>query len=143
MILELCTGVHCVDLGESFQTHSFLSNLASIQPRTNPLKFAASMLMRRWCEAGVDLNKRRRLLLGLAHRPLQDLISILPRPGSPPALFAAAAALNMRDAIPVFQPQATCLRRRARTCLCKIERETDRRLLAFERLPMFLSKNNS
>ena len=34
--------MHCVDLGESFQTHIFLQNLASIQPRTSPLKFAAS-----------------------------------------------------------------------------------------------------
>ena len=40
MILELCKGVHCVDLGESFQTHIFLQNLASIQPRTSPVKFA-------------------------------------------------------------------------------------------------------
>ena len=42
MILEQCKGVNCVDLGESFQTHIFLQNLASIQPRTIPLKFAAS-----------------------------------------------------------------------------------------------------
>ena len=35
-------GVHCVDLGESFQTHVYLQNLASIQPRTSPLKFARS-----------------------------------------------------------------------------------------------------
>ena len=34
--------MHCVDLGESFQTHVFLQNLASIQPRTSPLKFAAT-----------------------------------------------------------------------------------------------------
>ena len=39
-ITELCKGVHCVDLGESFQTHIYLQNLASIQPRTSPLKFA-------------------------------------------------------------------------------------------------------
>ena len=30
--------MHCVDLGESFQTHIFLQNLVSIQPRTSPLK---------------------------------------------------------------------------------------------------------
>ena len=29
-----CKGVHCVDLDESFQTHIYLQNLASIQPRT-------------------------------------------------------------------------------------------------------------
>ena len=40
MILEQNKGVHCVDLGESFQTHIFLQNLASIQPRTSPVKFA-------------------------------------------------------------------------------------------------------
>ena len=42
VILELCKRVHCVDLGESFQTHIFLQNLASIQPNTSPVKFAAS-----------------------------------------------------------------------------------------------------
>ena len=42
MLLELCKGVHCVDLGESFQTHIYLQNLASIQPRTSPVKCARS-----------------------------------------------------------------------------------------------------
>ena len=40
-LAELCKGVHFVDLGESFQTHIYLQNLASTQPRTSPLKFAA------------------------------------------------------------------------------------------------------
>ena len=39
---ELCKGVHCVDLGESLQTHIYSQNLASIQPRTSSLKFARS-----------------------------------------------------------------------------------------------------
>ena len=34
--------VHCVDLGESLQTHIYLQNFVSIQPRTSPLKFAGS-----------------------------------------------------------------------------------------------------
>ena len=34
--------MHCVDLGESFPTHIHLQNLASIQPRTGPFKFARS-----------------------------------------------------------------------------------------------------
>ena len=41
-IRERCKGVHCVDLGESFQTHVYLQNLASIQPRTSPPKFGRS-----------------------------------------------------------------------------------------------------
>ena len=40
-IPQRCKGVHCVDLGESFPTHTYLQNLVSIQPRTSPLKFAA------------------------------------------------------------------------------------------------------
>ena len=36
MILGQCKGVHCVDLGESFQTHIFLQNFVSIQPRLSP-----------------------------------------------------------------------------------------------------------
>ena len=33
--------MHRVDLGESFQTHICLQKLASIQPRTSPVQFAA------------------------------------------------------------------------------------------------------
>ena len=32
-----CKGVHCVDLDESFPTHIFLQNFASIQPRASPV----------------------------------------------------------------------------------------------------------
>ena len=42
LIADLCKGVHCVDLGESFPTHIYLQNFVSIQPRTSPVKFAAS-----------------------------------------------------------------------------------------------------
>ena len=35
--------MHCVDLGESFPTHIYLQKFASIQLRTSPLKFAASV----------------------------------------------------------------------------------------------------
>ena len=35
--------MHCVDLGESFQTHVYLQNFVSIQPRTSPVKFAVWM----------------------------------------------------------------------------------------------------
>ena len=42
----MCKGVHCVDLSESFPTHIYLQNLASIQPRTNPVKFARSRTSR-------------------------------------------------------------------------------------------------
>ena len=41
-IAELCKGVHCVDLGESFPTHSLLQNLDSIQPLASSFKFARS-----------------------------------------------------------------------------------------------------
>ena len=40
---ERCKGLHCVDLGESFPTSIYLQNLASIQPRSSPLKFARSL----------------------------------------------------------------------------------------------------
>ena len=41
-IPKRCKRVHCVDLGESFPTHIFLQNLASIQKRTSLVKFARS-----------------------------------------------------------------------------------------------------
>jgi hypothetical protein len=41
-IRERCKGVYCVDLGESFPTNIYLQNLASIQLRTSPVKFACS-----------------------------------------------------------------------------------------------------
>ena len=34
----MCKGVHYVDLGESFPTHVYLQNLASIPPRTSPVQ---------------------------------------------------------------------------------------------------------
>ena len=40
MVLDLYKVVHCVDLGESFPTSIYSQNLASIQPRTSPVKFA-------------------------------------------------------------------------------------------------------
>ena len=43
MIPKRCKGVHCVDLGESFPTHIFLQNLASIWPITSPVKVARSL----------------------------------------------------------------------------------------------------
>ena len=61
-IAELCKGVHCVDLGESFQTHIFLQNLASIQPRTSPLKFACCNDLRRaagWSTGPARPERRR------------------------------------------------------------------------------------
>ncbi len=36
---KLCKGVHCVNLGGSFQTHILLQKLASIKKRTSPIKF--------------------------------------------------------------------------------------------------------
>ena len=38
VILDRCKEVHYVDLSESFQTHIYLQNLASMQPRTSPSK---------------------------------------------------------------------------------------------------------
>ena len=49
--MRICKGVHCVDLGESFQTHIFLQNLASIQPRTSLVKFARSLAMQQQHES--------------------------------------------------------------------------------------------
>ena len=59
-IAEPCKGVHYVDLGESFQTHIFLQNLASIQPRTSPPKFAASAGLRRQRELEREREEDRR-----------------------------------------------------------------------------------
>ena len=70
MITELCKRVHCVDLGESFQTHIFLQNLGSIQPRASPVKFARSLAMLRGLVrlddevAGLDLVSRVRRVEG-------------------------------------------------------------------------------
>ena len=46
-IAELCKGVHCEDLCESFQTHIFLQHSASLQARTSPAKLAASRRSRK------------------------------------------------------------------------------------------------
>ena len=71
MILELCKGVHCVDLGKSFPTHIYLQNLASIQPRASPLKFAVVRAAAGRLSASVRNPKRARrgahLLLHAGH----------------------------------------------------------------------------
>ena len=77
-IAELCKGVHCVDLGESFPTHIFLQNLASIQPRTSPFKFARSP---RTDPPGLDWNSAGPP--ALAREP-GDLL--LPLPGPAPGV---------------------------------------------------------
>ena len=38
-------GVHCVDLGGRLLTRIYLQNLASIQPRTSPVKFARPLAL--------------------------------------------------------------------------------------------------
>jgi len=70
MILELCTGVHRVDLGESFQTRTYLQKLASVQPRTSPRKFArssnaAAERARADVLGDIDADFRNEILLGL------------------------------------------------------------------------------
>ena len=62
IILDQCKGVLCVDLGESIQTHIFLQKLASIQPRTRPVKFARSSGCSQWC-AREELGDGRGLRL--------------------------------------------------------------------------------
>ena len=47
---ERCKGVHCVYLAESFPTSIYSQNLASIQPRTSPVKFAGNIVLFRYFE---------------------------------------------------------------------------------------------
>ena len=125
-ILELCKGVHCVDLGESFPTHIHLQNLASIQPRTSPLKFAASRGTGRCADEsrwlygelsspvsdsdhsdGVALEELRRDPAGL-----NASLSPLPRTSSLlryVTLFRCENASTSREAYMMFPPQDTCL----------------------------------
>ena len=53
-IPKRCKGVHCVDLGESFPTSIYLQRLASIQPRTSPVKFAGNIVIFRYFELSGD-----------------------------------------------------------------------------------------
>ena len=67
VILELCYGVHCVDLGESFRTSIYLQKSASIQPRTSPSKFGGRYFQ---YDSIVSLGSSRRHALPLrARRP--------------------------------------------------------------------------
>ena len=80
MILELCKGVHSVDLGESFQTHIYLQNLASIQPRTSPVKFASlAVSLSTQLEMGADLRAvLRAVRLREKHRLHYEDAGVLP-----------------------------------------------------------------
>ena len=76
-IADLCKGVHCVDLNESFQTHIYLQNLASIQLITSPVKFARSSDAARCREAetvmlGEEAEELRRRPVVPARRSARD-----------------------------------------------------------------------
>ena len=80
MILEQCKGVHCVDLGESFQTHIYLQKLASIEPRTSPVKAPARVVMRVRRRAdragGAGISRAGALLTFLFSTNFADLLGI-------------------------------------------------------------------
>ena len=82
--------MHCVDLGESFPTHIFLKNLASVRPRTSPVKFARKS----WSSTFEDLER--------AGREKDSIFLRVPRLDSPrpeltsgwPGRFARRPALQ-------------------------------------------------
>ena len=55
---EQCKGAHCVDLGESFQTHIYLQNLASIQPYS-PSSFRTPPVPSVFEDSPVSRRRRR------------------------------------------------------------------------------------
>ena len=71
-IAELWKGVHCVDLGENFQTHIFLQNFVSIQPRKSPITFAASRVRGWFAGAAPDGSSCAMPLSFLAAERIQD-----------------------------------------------------------------------
>ena len=78
---EQCEGAHCVDLGESFQTHIYLPNLASIQPRTSPLNLPELLDGRVPLRGPEDRHRgdlqpeRPRELAGLPYSLMKPMIS--------------------------------------------------------------------
>ena len=85
-----CKGVHCVYLGESFPTHIFLQNLASIQPRTRelpvPSVFDDSSGIR-------TAPHRERALSSLPDRSQRSSQRAEP-PGTPSTVKGSCAAAN-------------------------------------------------
>ena len=82
--------MHCVDLGESFQTHIFLQNFVSIQPRTSPVKFAASdsgketlAALKRCPLLGHDTSLFSKLVLGCIETKFCNQIRILQQLSKP------------------------------------------------------------
>ena len=88
--------MHCVDPGESFQTHIFLQKLASIQPRTSPVKFARSPAAhRRLAPRSEELGDRiTAKALKAAEEVDQDVLAI---EQVPEAIFQTDALLNFGD----------------------------------------------
>ena len=89
-ITELCKGVLCVDLGESFQTHIYLQILVWIQPRTSPVKFARSLAvqLRASCERCRDELRAVQVLPERLRRKAGGSRTISPS-GSSPSLCSA------------------------------------------------------
>ena len=78
-IPKRCKGVHYVDLGESFPTHIFLQNLASIQLRTSLVKFLV------WKSFSVVVRQQAERLVGARKRGSQPRLLLCQRPGRDPA----------------------------------------------------------
>ena len=96
MVVEQCKGVHCVDLGESFQTHTYLQALASIQPRTGPLTFALkSAGSRRFSE---ELIARLEDEDAIVRRKAVDAVASLPAWEE-----SSAAALTRATQVCIFK----------------------------------------
>ena len=70
---ELCKGVQLVALGESFQTHIFLQNLASIQPRTSPVNWSSTVDCQETAQVDPDTETEHFAELQFA---LQDFLTI-------------------------------------------------------------------
>ena len=113
MILELCKGVHCVDLGESFQTHIYLQNLASIQPRTSPVKFAASRDATSTSPGAAQLAPASRL----PRTSLAETIAARGSAAGRPAVRKATARKKglLLDALLSQGPPSVCCRRQLRS----------------------------
>ena len=103
-IAELCKGVHCVALGESFPTHIYSQSLTSIQPRTSPVKFARSTNAPRSSAAGARAGRRRsrgglRAGSGTAERTAEGSCSAVSKPNFPTKYALDSSRRDLHNAL--------------------------------------------
>ena len=104
--------MHCVDLGESFPTHIYLQNLASIPPRTSPLQTAAA------AAPGSPARQRRRASISChgIRQTLEGSFSAVSKPNFASKYAFESSRRDLHNALLCTAPKSHFFQKISRIC---------------------------